>query len=53
MYIANPTFLEDLRIILATIKILFLPESTDGIAEGQLTAAQEDREEDLVGAGKK
>lgn len=38
MYIANPSFVEDLRIIFATIKILFVPESTDGIAEGQTTA---------------
>ena len=52
MYIANPTFLEDLRIILATIKILFIPESTDGIAEGQTTAAQEKDEENLVGLGR-
>jgi exopolysaccharide biosynthesis polyprenyl glycosylphosphotransferase len=53
MYIANPSFLEDLRIIMATIKILFMPESTDGVAEGQTTAIEvrsEDRE--LVGAGK-
>lgn len=39
MYIANPSLLEDLRIIFATIKILFLSESTEGIAEGQTTAA--------------
>ena len=38
MYIANPSFWEDLRIIFATIKILFLPESTEGVAEGQETA---------------
>lgn len=38
MYIANPSFLEDLHIIFATIKILFLPESTEGVAEGQETA---------------
>ena len=38
MYIANPSFLEDLHIIFATIKILFLPESTEGVAEGQKTA---------------
>ena len=38
MYIANPGFLQDLRIIIATIKILFLPESTEGIKEGQTTA---------------
>ncbi|MBQ9767817.1 MAG: sugar transferase [Lachnospiraceae bacterium] len=39
MYIANPSLVEDFRIIFATIKILFLPESTEGIAEGQTTAA--------------
>lgn len=38
MYIANPSFWEDLRIIFATIKILFLPESTEGVAEGQKNA---------------
>lgn len=53
MYIANPTFLEDLRIILATIKILFIPESTDGIAEGQTTASNiENPERELIGLGK-
>lgn len=40
MYIAQPSILEDLRIIFATIKILFLPESTEGIFEGQTTAEQ-------------
>ena len=38
MYIANPSLAQDLSIIFATIKILFLPESTEGIAEGQTTA---------------
>lgn len=38
MYISNPSFCEDLRIIFATIKILFVPESTEGVAEGQKTA---------------
>ena len=38
MYIANPSFFEDLRIIFATIKILFLSESTEGVAEGMKTA---------------
>jgi len=40
MYIANPSFLEDLRIIFATIKILFLPESTEGVAQDQQTAIE-------------
>ncbi len=53
MYIANPSFIEDLRIIFATIKIIFLPESTDGIAEGQTTASRQSAEEkEPVGAGK-
>lgn len=38
MYISNSSFWEDLRIIFATIKILFVPESTEGVAEGQKTA---------------
>ena len=38
MYISNPSFWEDLRIIFATIKILFVPESTEGVAEEQKTA---------------
>jgi lipopolysaccharide/colanic/teichoic acid biosynthesis glycosyltransferase len=38
IYIAHPSFFEDLRIIFATIKILFLPESTEGVAEGMETA---------------
>lgn len=50
MYIAKLGFLEDLRIVLATIKILFIPESTDGVAEGKTTAADEVKEP--VGAGR-
>ena len=38
MYIGNASVLEDLRIIFATVKILFLPDSTEGVAEGQTTA---------------
>ena len=38
MYIANPSFVEDIRICFATFKILFAPESTEGVAEGQKTA---------------
>lgn len=38
MYISKPSFWEDVRIIFATIKILFIPESTDGVAEGATTA---------------
>jgi hypothetical protein len=38
MYIANPSLAQDLRIIFATVKILFMKESTEGVAEGQTTA---------------
>ena len=38
MYIAHPSVVEDLRIIFATIKILFIPESTEGVEEGKTTA---------------
>ena len=39
MYIANPSFIEDLKIMFATVKILFESESTEGVAQGQTTAA--------------
>ena len=38
MYIAHPSFAEDIRICFATFKILFTSESTEGVAEGQTTA---------------
>lgn len=41
MYIANMSFVKDLEICLATIKILFMPESTEGIKDGQKDAMDE------------
>ena len=38
LYILRPSLVEDLHIMLATVKILFIPESTEGVAEGQTTA---------------
>ena len=38
MYIAHPSIVEDLKIMFATVKILFMPESTEGVAEGATTA---------------
>ena len=38
MYIANPNIIDDLKILLATIKVIFIPESTEGIAKDQTTA---------------
>lgn len=39
MYIANPSFLEDIRIIFATVKILFQPESTEGVLKEEAEAS--------------
>ena len=38
VYIAHPSLLEDVRILFATVKVLFIPESTEGIRPGQETA---------------
>lgn len=38
MYIAHPSIVEDIKIMFATVKILFMPESIEGISEGQTTA---------------
>lgn len=45
MYISHPSVLEDLRIMFATVKILFLPESTEGVEEGMETAMGNKQEE--------
>ena len=41
MYINDMSFIKDLQLILATIKILFVKDSTQGIAQGQETALVE------------
>ena len=46
MYISDPSLVQDLRIIFATVKILFLPESTEGIAAGQTTAMENNKDLD-------
>ena len=35
MYISKPSILEDLTIMLATVKILTSKESTEGVGEGK------------------
>ena len=40
-YISRPSLLEDMMIMFATVKILFMPESTEGVEEGQITAMQD------------
>lgn len=41
IYIAQRSVLFDLRILFYTLKIIFIPESTEGIPDGQSTAAIE------------
>ena len=45
MYINKMGIIEDLRLMFATIRILFLPESTEGVAEGMTHAASATRSE--------
>lgn len=44
MYISHPSIITDLRICFATVKILFTPESTEGVAAGQTTAMDYENE---------
>lgn len=44
MYISHPSILEDLHICFATVKILFSPESTEGVGDEQKTAMKFEEE---------
>jgi exopolysaccharide biosynthesis polyprenyl glycosylphosphotransferase len=48
MYINHMSLVEDLKLIFATVKILFLPESTEGVAAGQTTAMENNYTENDV-----
>ena len=41
MYINHASITEDVKLIFATVRILFMKESTSGVAEGQTTAAKD------------
>ena len=41
-YISKASISQDLHIMFATVKILFMPESTEGIKEGEITADRSD-----------
>ena len=41
MYISHQNILEDIKLMLITFKILFIPSSTEGVAENQTTAKRE------------
>lgn len=45
MYINEMSFVKDLRLLFATIKILFIKDSTQGTAEGQTTAMANNEQE--------
>lgn len=44
-YIGSMGIITDLKIIFATVKILFMPESTEGVAQGAVTAMDTDKKE--------
>ncbi len=44
MYINNIGVMEDLKLMFATVRILFMKESTSGIADGQTTASKAETE---------
>ncbi len=41
MYVANQSIVEDLKLMLMTFKILFIPSSTEGVSADQTTARKE------------
>ncbi len=56
MYIAQPSMVEDLKICFATVKILFLKDSTEGVEEEQFTSVKRmftSIENDMVVKGQK
>lgn len=44
MYIANQSVFEDIRLILMTLKIMFIPSSTQGVDKNQKTALRDNTE---------
>lgn len=48
MYINNMSLLEDIKLMFATVKVLFMKDSTSGIAEGQTTAAANSEEKEYA-----
>ena len=52
-YIANPGIRHDIVLFFSTIKILFLPESTEGVDPGQVTAMDYENEANHTGKWEK
>lgn len=45
MYVANQSLIEDLKLMLMTFKILFIPSSTEGVSAEQTTAIKENKDQ--------
>lgn len=52
MYVANQSFSEDIRLILMTLKIMFVPSSTEGVDEKQRTAMRKRNNQEKEGSDK-
>ncbi|MGN1195671.1 MAG: sugar transferase, partial [Acutalibacteraceae bacterium] len=52
MYVANQSFSEDIRLILMTLKIMFIPSSTEGVNEKQRTALRKKDNQQKEGSDK-
>lgn len=52
IYISTMSIPNDLKILMQTAQVIFQKESTEGVAEGQTTAAHEALEKELSGVGK-
>lgn len=48
MYLAHPSIIEDFKIMFATVKILFVAESTEGVGEGENNAMQSNEQKDIA-----
>lgn len=51
-YIENYSVLLDIKLMLLTLKILFWPDSTEGIESEQITALREEKKKKQMGQGK-
>ena len=52
-YIENYSVWLDIKLMLLTLKILFWPDSTEGIEEEQITALREEKQKTMEARGRK
>ena len=46
MYINDMSLMQDLKLIFATVRILFMKDSTEGVQQGQVTASKQELDSD-------